>query len=121
MHVVLGHPGHLPTIDHQKRSLPLGVEREVQPVSRSTCPHLKLGLSCGPGQLSQHQVHQSYFYKKVLSLHLVLPHSSEPHGHLVDEEDGEEGNDNSELKPIMDDGVIKVFEDHEESVYAAAW
>ena len=37
-------------------------------------------------------------------------------GHVVDEED-EEADGGSAL----DDGVIKTFEDHEESVYAAAW
>ena len=37
-------------------------------------------------------------------------------GHVVDEED-EEADGGSALE----DGVIKTFEDHEESVYAAAW
>ena len=51
--------------------------------------------------------------------------SSEPHGHLVDDEEegnspGDEGRAD-DAAAVLEDGVIKVFEDHEESVYAAAW
>jgi WD40 repeat protein len=42
--------------------------------------------------------------------------SSEPHGHLVDDDEGGE-----DVGNVLEDGVIKTFEDHEESVYAAAW
>lgn len=37
----------------------------------------------------------------------------------MDEE--EEETDTKAKKPILEDGVIKNFEDHEESVYASAW
>ena len=37
-------------------------------------------------------------------------------GHVVDEEEDEVDGGSA-----LEDGVIKTFEDHEESVYAAAW
>ena len=47
--------------------------------------------------------------------------SSEPHGYILDEteEDGDEGI--STTSPGLKDGLLKSFDDHEESVYAAAW
>ena len=52
--------------------------------------------------------------------------SSEPHGYIMDEDDDvddeeEKVGESTSSKPVLDDGVIKTFEDHEESVYSAAW
>jgi len=46
--------------------------------------------------------------------------SSEPYGPLVDEDEDERGQQN-EPAPILADGLIKMYEDHEESVYSCAW
>merc|ERR1711874_90141 len=43
--------------------------------------------------------------------------SSEPYGHLVEEEEEEE----KEKDEVLEDGVISVFTDHEDSVYTAEW
>ena len=44
--------------------------------------------------------------------------SSEPQGHIIDDEDDVKG-DCSET--VLDDGVIRTFDDHEDSVYAVQW
>lgn len=43
--------------------------------------------------------------------------SSEPHGQLMEDEENEE----IEKEPSLEDGKIKTFEDHEDSVYCAEW
>ena len=45
--------------------------------------------------------------------------SSEPDGHIVedDEDDDRNGSNNAKLE----DGVLRKFQGHEESVYACAW
>jgi hypothetical protein len=43
--------------------------------------------------------------------------SSEPCGHLIDE-DEEEG---ARQRAPLQDGVIRMYDDHEESVYVAVW
>ena len=48
-------------------------------------------------------------------LHCLASISSEPHGQLADDDD-EHGVDDA-----LADGVLKVFDDHEESVYSVAW
>ncbi|KAH6923323.1 hypothetical protein HPB50_027290 [Hyalomma asiaticum] len=45
--------------------------------------------------------------------------SSEPFGHLVDDE--EEGGDEHKEKKCEKDGVIATYEEHEDSVYAVHW
>ncbi len=42
--------------------------------------------------------------------------SSEPYGQLDDEDDEEK-----QQSPVLEDGLLRRFEDHEESVYACAW
>ena len=49
---------------------------------------------------------------------IILCCSSEPFGHIVDdEENASEENRNA----CLQDGLLTTFEDHEESVYVAAW
>lgn len=43
--------------------------------------------------------------------------SSEPYGHLVEEE----GEEEEEGRVVIEDGVISVFSDHEDSVYTSEW
>eukprot|EP00095_Tigriopus_kingsejongensis_P001479 maker-scaffold124_size330879-snap-gene-1.25 protein:Tk01479 transcript:maker-scaffold124_size330879-snap-gene-1.25-mRNA-1 annotation:"protein tssc1" len=45
--------------------------------------------------------------------------SSEPHGYLM--EDDEKAGEELKTKAVLEDGVLKTFEDHEESVYCAVW
>ena len=42
---------------------------------------------------------------------------------MIDDEDEEDEGDGDEARrcPILADGVIRTYEDHEESVYAARW
>ena len=40
---------------------------------------------------------------------------------MDDDEDEEEVDKSAGVAAALEDGVIKTFEDHEESVYAAAW
>lgn len=50
--------------------------------------------------------------------------SSEPFGHLVDEEDlsdGEEAHHEEKIKEPLQDSIISTYEEHEDSVYAAEW
>ncbi|XP_071807807.1 EARP-interacting protein homolog [Asterias amurensis] len=49
--------------------------------------------------------------------------SSEPFGHLDDEEDDSDKEEGSEIKPKepVKDGLIATYEEHEDSVYAAEW
>ncbi|XP_061651816.1 EARP-interacting protein homolog isoform X2 [Phyllopteryx taeniolatus] len=50
--------------------------------------------------------------------------SSEPFGHLVDDEDLSEGEDNPQEdkgKEPLKDSVVSTYEEHEDSVYAAEW
>ncbi|XP_074516078.1 EARP-interacting protein homolog isoform X2 [Sebastes fasciatus] len=50
--------------------------------------------------------------------------SSEPFGHLVDDEDLSEGEDNHQEdkgKEPLQDSVVSTYEEHEDSVYAAEW
>lgn len=42
--------------------------------------------------------------------------SSEPQGHLIEDEDNEEANEST-----LEDGKISSFDDHEDSVYCAEW
>ena len=44
--------------------------------------------------------------------------SSEPQGHLIEDEDEE---DDHSKEPSLEDGKIKTFDDHEDSVYCAEW
>ena len=46
--------------------------------------------------------------------------SSEPFGHLEDDLN-EEGDSNKKGEVTLQDGVIKTYDDHEDSVYAAEW
>jgi len=46
--------------------------------------------------------------------------SSEPFGHLEDDLN-EEGDSNKKGEMALQDGVIKTYDDHEDSVYAAEW
>ncbi|CAH1255268.1 TSSC1 [Branchiostoma lanceolatum] len=57
-------------------------------------------------------------------LHNMVSISSEPFGHLIDEDDdSEEDEENKKEKPREPekDGVIGTYEEHEDSVYAAEW
>ena len=50
--------------------------------------------------------------------------SSEPHGHLIEEEDDLDGSDGDgvdDKEPSLEDGKIKTFDDHEDSVYCVEW
>ncbi|MED6274593.1 EARP-interacting protein, partial [Characodon lateralis] len=50
--------------------------------------------------------------------------SSEPFGHLVDDEELSEGEDNHQedkSKEPLKDSVVSSYEEHEDSVYAAEW
>uniref|UniRef100_A0A1A8LUL6 Tumor suppressing subtransferable candidate 1 n=1 Tax=Nothobranchius pienaari TaxID=704102 RepID=A0A1A8LUL6_9TELE len=50
--------------------------------------------------------------------------SSEPFGHLVDDEELSEGEDNHQedkTKEPLKDSVVSTYEEHEDSVYAAEW
>ncbi|XP_036928113.1 EARP-interacting protein homolog isoform X2 [Acanthopagrus latus] len=50
--------------------------------------------------------------------------SSEPFGHLVDDEELSEGEDNhheGKSKEPLKDSVVSTYEEHEDSVYAAEW
>jgi len=50
--------------------------------------------------------------------------SSEPHGHLIEEEDdldGSDGDGADDKEPSLEDGKIKTFDDHEDSVYCVEW
>uniref|UniRef100_A0A3Q1JTG5 EIPR1-like beta-propeller domain-containing protein n=1 Tax=Anabas testudineus TaxID=64144 RepID=A0A3Q1JTG5_ANATE len=50
--------------------------------------------------------------------------SSEPFGHLVDDEELSEGEDNHQddkSKEPLKDSVVSTYEEHEDSVYAAEW
>nr|XP_020503660.2 EARP-interacting protein homolog [Labrus bergylta] len=50
--------------------------------------------------------------------------SSEPFGHLVDDEELSEGEDNRQddkSKEPLKDSVVSTYEEHEDSVYAAEW
>ncbi|XP_015236749.1 PREDICTED: protein TSSC1 [Cyprinodon variegatus] len=50
--------------------------------------------------------------------------SSEPFGHLVDDEELSEGEDNHQeekSKEPLKDNVVSTYEEHEDSVYAAEW
>ena len=52
--------------------------------------------------------------------------SSEPFGHLVDDDEDSEGSDGEvgsgkEEKVAVSDGLIAVYEEHEDSVYAVEW
>ncbi|KAM8833636.1 EARP-interacting protein homolog isoform X2 [Synchiropus splendidus] len=50
--------------------------------------------------------------------------SSEPFGHLVDDEELSEGEDNHQEeknKEPLKDSVVSTYEEHEDSVYAAEW
>ncbi|XP_034015663.1 EARP-interacting protein homolog [Thalassophryne amazonica] len=50
--------------------------------------------------------------------------SSEPFGHLVDDEelsDGEENHQEDKSKEPLKDSVVSTYEEHEDSVYAAEW
>ena len=47
--------------------------------------------------------------------------SSEPHGHLIeDDKDGDEGI-LRDKEPSLEDMKIKTFDDHEDSVYCVEW
>ena len=45
--------------------------------------------------------------------------SSEPQGHLIEDEDDDE--DGGMKEPSLEDGKIRTFDDHEDSVYCAEW
>lgn len=50
--------------------------------------------------------------------------SSEPFGHLIDDDEddaNEDVNDDKKRKKAMEDGRISTFEEHEDSVYSVAW
>ncbi|XP_013387812.1 EARP-interacting protein homolog [Lingula anatina] len=47
--------------------------------------------------------------------------SSEPYGHLVEDEDLSDGEEDDKTKEKMEDGTISTYEEHEDSVYAAEW
>ncbi|KAK2193354.1 hypothetical protein NP493_15g05042 [Ridgeia piscesae] len=49
--------------------------------------------------------------------------SSEPFGHQMDDDDEEDAENEEDVKErsTMKDGVISVYEEHEDSVYAVAW
>ncbi|XP_076318948.1 EARP-interacting protein homolog [Tachypleus tridentatus] len=51
----------------------------------------------------------------------VVSISSEPFGHLVEEEESLNGHEDNIKERNLEDGIIATYEEHEDSVYAAEW
>lgn len=66
------------------------------------------------------QYHDQLLLSSSSDGHVVLSSmasiSSEPQGHLIDDDD-----DDAEAEPTLEDGKIRTFDDHEDSVYSVEW
>ena len=70
-------------------------------------------------RIAENLTRNIYFLKVCLTC--LASVSSEPEGHIVEDEDDDDEGKAASASSLLEDGLLRLFQGHEESVYACAW